>query len=317
MDKWKVLEAAVDTSSPLLYSAYLYSDGKEISTSSVDSYARFRTSFPFKGCVDFKLAEQFLKDFDKGTTKITCEKDKIIIKKENLKTTLALQQFDFPYIYVKNERKIEITQELLTKLKQIGKIGGKNGIIKIKYDGLHYIDQFQYCFIEHPMEIDEPIYFQNKYLKILEEGCTIGFSKGNVVVKYEDGIFVFPEQQTNMLDEKNINRGQRWIRELEQQDSIMTAQQILQIAKEIDVILQNEYEKIVTLKIIGDTVSMIAKSFDGEAIYDNKLENPVDKELETRINLKVLKNLPIDAELKVGKEEFKLFTNGNIKVVTK
>lgn len=317
MDKWKVLGAAVDTSSPLLYSAYLYSDGKEISTSSTDSYARFKTSFPFKGCVDFKLAESFLKDFDEGTTKITCEKDKIIIKKENLKTTLALQQFDFPYIYVPDQQEIEITEELLTKLKQIGKIGGKNGTVKIKYDGLHYIDQFQYCFIEHPMKIDKPIYFQNKYLKILEEGCKIGLSKGNVVIGYEDGIFVFSEHQLNMLNEKNINTGQKWIEELEQQNSIMTVQQILQITKEIDVILQNEYEKIITLKITGNTVSMTAKSFDGEAVYNSKLETPINKELETEINLKILKSLPIDAEMKIGDEGYKLFTNENIKVVTK
>jgi len=317
MDKWKVLGAAVDTLSPLLYSAYLHSDGKEISTSSTDSYARFKTSFPFKGCVDFKLAESFLKDFDENTTKITCEKDKIIIKKENLKTTLALQQFDFPYIYASDQQKIEVTEELLTKLKQIGKIGGKDGITKIKSDGLHYIDQFQYCFVEHPIEIDDPIYFQNKYLKILEKGCTIGLSKGNVVIKYEDGIFVFSEHQPNILNEKNISTGQKWIEDLEQQDSIMTVQQILQIAKEIDVILQNEYEKMITLKITGNTVSMIAKSFDGEAIYNSELEVPTDKELETEINLKVLKSLPVDMKMKIGGGEYKLFANENIKVVTR
>ncbi len=301
-----ILKIARGKGSYPIFSSYLHSDGKEISTSGYDTYARFSYKLPFKGDIEFALLEKYLLLEDVEFKSIG---DILNVGFKNTKTKLNIQHFDFPYQYKPKKEGITVNSELISVIKTAAIYAGTK--TPFVYIGKDYILSgndnavFKYRI---KSDVENPIFFSKEYIKVLMEGCKIFLHKNICFVEYDNGFFCFvmPSKKYNIeLVSEQVDKsvkGSKFI------GSIAPIKDAL---KSIEPIFANELEKEVRIVNKNGRVELIGGSYIN-GISSVLTDIGVEIDFDFVVDMKILKNISLDYYLYKPKIENRLLLKSNI-----
>ena len=193
----KVLKVGTARSDFPTYCKYINFQENYVLTCNGSEFVEVDNKFPFLGAVNLYVLENILKNC--STAQINQKDSMLVIEDGDFKSSLLIDDIEFPEPPEVNAEFVEVSDELLSTLKTAIDYTGEGILSYVFLHGNKVMATDKHrCFL-HKGELDvkSPLGINRKILSVLSSGCRVGVYNNNTVVAFDGGRIIF---QTALLD---------------------------------------------------------------------------------------------------------------------
>lgn len=307
----KTLKAGASNDAYPIYSPYLYSDGKSVSTCNTSTFVRIHLTkpLPFKGYVNIFILEEVLNLVGEDMTVEVIEPkgdepEILRIRSGSYKTDLnLLQNLGMPDMEQPNFTKsIQLNEETLAVWRYALQYVGRESLspLYIDKEGLCASDGYRIFINVTQHDLVGKLSLNKKIMNFLKEQYSImADEKGNVNVGFSNGFAIFT---TDSLDFYPYDRIRDFMNTTKTNVNLLCNIGLLRdCAEKVSPIFHGEAEQYCTITNLNKKMVVKAESkINGTA--EVEVDSMSDTEFKLVFNLKNIKNTPFDFDCFINKE---------------
>ena len=310
----KVLKIGTARNDFPVYCKYANFSEHKVQTCNGSEFVEMGNKFPITGAVNLYVLENILKNC--STAQIRQEDNMLIIEDGDFKSSLLIDDIEFPEAPDVDAEFVEVSDELLSILKTAINYTGE-GILSYVYLHRNQImatDKDRVFLHEGDLGVLNPLGINRKILSVLGSGCKVGVHNNNTIVAFDGGRIIF---QTALLDnypeEKIIGVVENTKEDIQMVCNVAVLQDAV---KKVTPILFEEISEFVLLKNKLNKLVVSAESAVS-GVAKMVVDSQVEDKFKLAINHKFLSNINFDFDVFIdwGNGNRLYLTNGESEIV--